>query len=410
MHIDESNAGELLGPLSTDPLQPSSIDVGRAMQEGRRRRARRTAVTSGVAGLTVLAMAGVPVAITSMQKTDNSTLVEASASAAPPATAAPSASPPVTAAPSASSPPPKAPPVPTSCKAERLPIPDNVTMALVTAADPTGRTIFGRSYPQPGTNQVILWRDGKATKIDVPGDAQAINSVNAGGTAVGESTVDGKPVAWLFSDGKVTRLPGGDGATAEGINAGNVIVGSRNRRPLIWRTPASDPVELPLPDGASNGEAHAIDDDGTAVGTITTGTGSVAYAWAADGTGRILPTVGDPGNLGYTAFTVRNGWATGVSTATGLRWNLRTGQVEAVPGINIRPSTANTSGWMVGTDMQGRGVLIAAGRTLVLPDVFVHRPGGFSNLPKTISDDGRVLAGQADDTDHVIHAVVWRCS
>ncbi|WP_238008316.1 sigma factor [Dactylosporangium sp. AC04546] len=213
-------------------------------------------------------------------------------------------------------------------------------------------------------------------------------------------------VAWLYRDGTLTQLKGRD-AQAQGINASGTIVGSRAGRPVRWPTAESEPVALPLPDGAQGGGAEAIDDDGAVVGYVNVDANRQAYTWSADGKGRPLPEFGEPDDS--AAFTVRNGWATGLSGDTGVRWNLRTGLVEPVTGMRIRPSTANANGWMVGTDPQGRGVLTGNGTSVRLPDLFVHRSGEFSNLPTTLSDDGRVIAGQADDADGVIHAAAWRC-
>ncbi|GGM84631.1 hypothetical protein ACFFX1_36020 [Dactylosporangium sucinum] len=402
MHLDESNAGDLLGTLSQEPPRPSSIDVGRAMREGRRRRrARRAALTSGAAGFTALALAALPIGLRSIgtSKSDISERTSTSPSVA--ASAAPTAAP----SPSASASPSKAPArLPTSCTVDRLPIPDNVPKSIVTAADPTGRLVFGRSYPGNGTQQVLLWTNGKASKVDVPGDDQAMHSVNAAGVAVGHSYVDGEPVAWLYRDGRVSELPAGRSAEAQGINASNVIVGERAGRPVRWASPTAEPISLEVPPDAQGGAARAVDDDGTAVGYVYVGTNRVAYAWTPDGKGRPLASGDDS-----AAFTVRNGWATGLHGSSGMRWNLHTGAAESVPGMQIRPSTANASGWMVGTDPQGRGVLTGAGTSVRLPDLFLHKADEFSNLPETLSDDGRVIAGQANDAAGALYAAVWHC-
>jgi hypothetical protein len=299
-------------------------------------------------------------------------------------------------------------------------------MAIVTAADPTGNVIFGRSYPDPGNSfkyRVLRWERGKPIEFDFPGLDQAVDSVNAAGLGVGVS-FDGTdtPTAYLYRHGAVTTLPGGRGAIAHGINANNTIVGELHTeagiRPVIWPSPTSAPRELAVPSDASGGIAHAIDDDGTVVGEVFTNTkGDIAYAWGPDGTGRVLPPPGgEQSGFGSAAFTVRNGWATGIDRdflsagdEKGVRWNLGADRVEPVHGMLIRPSMANASGWMVGTDLQGRGVLFAGDRTVVLPDAFQHEPGTFDNLPTTVSDDGRVIAGQADDAGGVIHAVIWHC-
>ncbi|MGI5238899.1 hypothetical protein [Dactylosporangium sp. CA-139066] len=425
MDLNEYNAGDLLRTLPDEPPRPPSIDVARAMRDGRRRRRlRRRALAGGVLVLTLAAVAAVPVALAATRGPDRRPdLAPAASGSSGGTSAAAKAAPTVRATARAIA-------VPTSCKAEKLPIPDNVTMALVTAADPTGSIIFGRSYPKGGDQQVLVWQDGRATKVAVPGADQAISAVNAAGVGVGNSWVDSGPVAWLYRDGKVTKLPGGDGVTVAGINAAEVIVGNNGTgRPLIWSSPTAEPRPLALPDDATGGIASAIDEDGTVIGSIyTTIPGGVqttasdprgvragvAYAWAPDGTGRRLPAPAVVSGTGYGAFTIRNGWVIGVNRpagapASGLRWDLATGTVETVPGFATRPDTANASGWMVGTDPEGHGLMVAGDKRMQLPDPFQHKPSTTSLLAVTISDDGRTIAGQADDPSDTIRAIVWRC-
>jgi hypothetical protein len=67
---------------------------------------------------------------------------------------------------------------------------------------------------------------------------------------------------------------------------------------------------------------------------------------------------------------------------------------------------------VTGTDMQGRAIVVTGdGAPLLLPDVDSHKPGEQTNMPMTISDDGRTIGGQALTHDgRQMEAVVWRCS
>jgi hypothetical protein len=47
---------------------------------------------------------------------------------------------------------------------------------------------------------------------------------------------------------------------------------------------------------------------------------------------------------------------------------------------------------------------------VVLPALAAHEPGNLKNIATTVSDDGRTIGGQSDDSNEVIRAVVWRCS
>jgi uncharacterized membrane protein len=217
--------------------------------------------------------------------------------------------------------------------------------------------------------------------------------------------------------------------SASGINDAGAIVGEdeQARAAVVWPSATAKPFRLPVPAGARGATAADIDEDGTTVGTIDD---RQPYVWFPGGTHRELPMpdLGGGPAVEARAFTVRNGWATGVATGaagqdgtrtdqgTGeevkvaaVRWNVRTGEVQVTEDLQIRASTANAHGWQVGTDKQGRAVLIADDRTVVLPDLAGHEAGGLANIANTLSDDGRTIGGQSDDATGTIQAVVWRC-
>jgi uncharacterized membrane protein len=294
-----------------------------------------------------------------------------------------------------------------------LPLPDGRKMALVTGADPSGRFLLGRTYPIPvssGDYNVVVWDKRTPTIVPIRGMDQELNDINTSGVAVGLSYGDSGTTAWLYRRGKVSKLPGGDGAEAWAINEANTVVGARNRKPVIWRSLDQAPVELPLPEGATAGEARDIDEDGTIVGSV--GMGYVVdrpYVWLPDGSGHPL-ALPDSGPQAGNAFSIRNGWVNGVLGASGVRWDLRTGDPRVFLQFQIRANRANRYGWQVGPDLQGRGLFLSDAGPVVLPDLALHKAGESTNLPTTISDDGRVIGGQADDRAGVIRAVVWTCS
>lgn len=416
MQLDEQSASVLLRALDDEPHTPSTVDVTRAIADGRRRRRVRRAAAYGVASAaTALVLVGASVAVGAMRAPARHDQTIGTA----PATAATTVPPP----PSADPVPKDAPAAPAKCVIAQLKVPDGRAQALVTAADPTGRIIAGRSYPNRGTSgdyHVIVWVDRQPKIVDIPGDDQAINDINTAGVAVGLSFVGNGPAAWLYRDGKVSRLPGGDGAEAYAINDANVAVGSRDRRPIVWRSLDQPPIELPLPDGATNGEARDIDEDGTIVGYIEVNNSERPYVWTSSGGRELAPPPGMPADRGdgrgmLRAYGIRNGYVTGIAAVgaagnSAVRWDLRTGEARVYPQFFIRASMANRLGWQVGTDTQGRGLLVTDTRSVVLPDLVLHKPGELKNIPETVSDDGKVIAGQSDDKNDVIHAVVWTCA
>jgi uncharacterized membrane protein len=424
--MTDDDAAVLLRSLDCDPRTPSTIDIERAVRDGRRRARRRRAAQAGsavVAAALVIAGGGVAIAVrTGSLDTaipDTSTTNTGASSAGSPS-----------AAPSSTRAQPPAPAAPTRCALSLLPIPDGVRMALVSGADPTGRLIVGRSYLSGGGHQILLWRDSKAHKVPLDGDDPVLNDINTAGVAVGgtfratpgggEENIRQVPVAYL-ANGSLVNLAGVTDGTAHAINEAGTIVGESARQPVRWASPQSAAEQLPLPAGASVGEAWGIDEDGTIVGFVESALhGERPYVWFADGTHRALPIptgAERPSNdrrQSVRAYDIRNGWATGIaglSSETGaVRWNVHTGEVRVFPEFLIRASMANAHGWQVGTDRQGRAILLSPAGTVLLPDLSRHEPGNLRNIATTVSDDGRTIGGQSDDTNDVIRAVVWRCS
>jgi uncharacterized membrane protein len=316
-------------------------------------------------------------------------------------------------------------PPPTSCTLEQLPTPDGEPMALISGGDPTGRYHVGRSYPKGGGYQAVIWHDGAPKKVMLPGDLEeSLRDVNSSGTAVGWSFAGGEvpvPVPYAYHDGKVSKLQGAKRGSALAINEAGAIAGDDDGgHPLVWPSVSAAPIRLPLPAGASAGTAVDIDEDGTTVGNIGD---NRAYVWFADGTHRALPVPdldGKPGAV-TRVFAIRNGWATGLvaheEAAEGLaagagstvpiRWNVRTGEVIRFEALKGTADAVNAQGWQVGIGQRDRALLIAGDTTVTLPDL--GKPGELSTIANTLSDDGRTIAGQSDDSTDTIQAVVWHC-
>lgn len=414
---------DLLRSLDTEPRTPSTVDIRRAIADGRRRRVRRGVGYAGAATVTALAVAGVSVA--GGLVTDSPPQVGATGEPPPPNTApavpkgeftipgTPGWSAPVT-------------PPPTSCTLEQLPTPDGEPMALISGGDPTGRYHVGRSYPKGGGYQAVIWHDGAPKKVMLPGDLEeSLRDVNSSGTAVGWSFAGGEgdsgPVPYAYHDGKVSKLPGAQRGSALAINEAGAIAGDDDGgHPLVWPSVGAAPIRLPLPAGASAGTAVDIDEDGTTVGNIDN---NRAYVWFPDGTHRALPVPdldGKPGAV-TRVFAVRNGWATGLvaheeaakgvaagaGSSVPIRWNVRTGEVIRFDALKGPADAVNAQGWQVGIGQRDRALLIAGDATVTLPDL--GKPGELSTIANTLSDDGRTIAGQSDDSTETIQAVVWHC-
>ncbi|MGN9912929.1 hypothetical protein ACTMTJ_35870 [Phytohabitans sp. LJ34] len=419
---------DLLRSLDAEPRTPSTVDIRRAIADGRRHRVRRGVGYAGAATVTALAVAGVSVA-------------GGLATGSAPQTGATGEPPPTTASavPKGEYTIPGTPdwrapvtPPPTSCTLEQLPTPDGEPMALISGGDPTGRYHVGRSYPKGGGYQAVIWNDGAPKKVMLPGDLEeSLRDVNSSGTAVGWSYAGGEddsgPVPYAYHDGEVSKLPGVRRGSASAINEAGAIVGDDDAgHALVWPSPATAPIRLPVPAGTKEATAVDIDEDGTTVGNVGN---NRAYVWFPDGTHRALPVPDLDGKPGATTrvFAIRNGWATGLVAHEGaargipggaeaaksgggsvpIRWNVRTGEVIRFDGLTGPADAVNAQGWQVGIGQRDRAVLLAGDATVVLPDL--GEPGNLATIANTLSDDGRTVAGQSDDSTDTIQAVVWHC-
>ena len=406
MLSDEEYGAALLRPLDREPTGPSTVDVMRAVDDGRRYR--RRARVAGVAGV---------VAATALVVSGGATVVGWGRHAPPSVDPRPPA-----ASATLPSPSPTTPAGPSACTLQRLPVPaGQPPKSLVTGGDPTGRYVLGRSYPGGQSHPLLIWDNGQVRTVAMTGQDQELVDINSTGTvAVGNSFVGPKSdqeTAWVYHDGVMTRLPGNDTSVA-GVNDRGVMVGQAGGKPVTWASPTSAPTALSVPAGWT-GAVSAIDENGTMVGSVSpSGPGEAAtpYLWHPDGSGEPLPMPvvnGQPVTLAM-ARAIRGDWVVGwagldVDKARYVyapRWNLRTGKVDTdtFPGLAY---SVNASGWVAG-ESGPAAMLGTGGERLTLPDL--GATGTLVvNIAYTVSDDGAVLAGQAQTANGDPVAVEWHC-
>ncbi|MEV4140820.1 hypothetical protein AB0J72_52720 [Dactylosporangium sp. NPDC049742] len=358
-----------------------------------RRAARRRAWTAAAGGVTVLLLAGAPFVLRS----------------APPHRADP---------PTAGSTPSV---VPTACEVERLPLPVGGAPTLVMAMAPTGRYVVGRTAHTGSTSNfdLLIWDRGVLHRADLPGAQQIPTDVNPGGVVVGSAEGQG----WVYDGGTARPLPGRR-PSPSAISDGGVIVGEDEGLPVLWRSASDAPTPLPLPSGVWEGHATDITADGrTIVGTIRdpqTSTGH-AYVWTSDGTRRELPlpvVAGAPAT-GASAAGITGDWVSGAAetqhTSVPARWNLRTGEVQTFPDAQGAAGDVSTDGWMVAGDLPGNATLLLDDQaTLRLPRLPEHTDARLRDVPKGISHDGLLIAGNAsagslETPSKGTLPVLWRC-
>jgi uncharacterized membrane protein len=415
---DDDAAVALLRPLDTDPLAPSTVDVDRAVRDGRRRRRRNRATRSvALVAAVGLVAAGGTAAFTTLRGTDAPTPGSTQNVADPGASgsARPVRRPPITVVP---------PPAPTTCRVSALPVPDGVKKSIVTGGDPTGRILLGRSYLPEGEKQVLVWEDGRVRKIPMVGSDPVLADVTTGGTAVGFGYGPGEEGQYpvVYDGGKVTRLATGDrsGGEASGINEKGTIVGAvgssrADEQPARWSGPRSQPEHLPVPAAYPSARATDIDEDGTIVGYV--GSQGAPYVWFPDGEHRELPvpTLDGMAATESDARSIRNGWVVGMAAygreMRAVRWNVHTGETTVFPEFTITASAVNAHGWQVGPARTPTGLLRTTTGTVTVPGLPLgDEAHALSVSPKTLSDDGRTIAGQSDDDTNTLRAVVWRCT
>src|SRR5204863_8845934 len=130
--------------------------------------------------------------------------------------------------------------------------------------------------------------------------------------------------------------------------AGDIVVTAFNDNcgdiPVLWPANAPNTVHRL----GSNGDAFAIGDDGTIVGTA--GDGDNPWVWSRHGAGHALPTL--PGAPRGKAFTIRGDWAAGWANDGSnpvpmTRWNLRTGAVQTFANVDGPATGVNARGDLV---------------------------------------------------------------
>lgn len=407
---------QLLAPLRDLPTGDVRVDLAAAVARGRRRywtlRALQSSAAAGVATAVVIGV----VALVGGWSAD--TRPEPNASGTGPVSTP--TVPAVLAGP------------PSSCEVTRLSGPSGSTWAYATAVDPTGRFIVGREYLAGGQPQAVLWDGGVPRSIPVPGDDPSPEAVNSSGVAVGLSLLDGTEVAWVYVDGAVKLLRGGNAATLVGETGR--IVGYRHdgvaKVTLVWDTPESDPVDLAVPGPGWRASVNSIAPDGTVVGSVAppnddTGLRDEGYLWHPDGTATRLPLPSVPGRTvtGFAPYVLEPDSIVGIvafETPDGhgdyrlVRVDRQTGIATEYPEAahRVRPhGPFNQRGWYAGSVGIGPdtkpAVASPAGRLdlPVDPDLTEQAAIG-------ISDDGSIIVGrgfEASENVYRVHALVWHC-
>jgi hypothetical protein len=388
---------ELLHLADFDELPPSTVDLDAAVRTGRRRERRRRAVTvTAVAALVLVAATGVALAVDRRP-----------------------APRPVT-----------PPPTPWTCTVETPKTP----MDLV---DPSGRIVvtnmrYNNGFPSKGPTVSVDGGPPTYVEMDVVREPDVFaTAVNAAGVIVGysQSNEFGPGVPWVRRDGRTTLLPlpvAGHVGRADTVNARGDILGSSHSpqgmegETLLW--PAARPGTVEVIETGPSGNAVALADDGTVIGTVRDGDGArVVTLWHPDGSTTLLRQIGvvmpvSAVLAGFSAIGVDGVWVFGSRPAGGYRYNMVTGVIEDLG--SFMPTAAVADGGLAGRirpkDIKGFPTPAIWRNGLVTPlplpslaehpvswdgsqGVDVHRAGG------------RIILGAAREPVGDGGGLVWRC-
>jgi RNA polymerase sigma-70 factor (sigma-E family) len=294
-----------------------------------------------------------------------------------------------------------APAAPATCSVQQLPYPNSDDVAsYFSGGDPTGHFLIGSS----AEINIYVWRDGKLDNRVVVKeglDDTKLYDINSSGVGVGGAYTENGDIPYLYRDGKLSVLPG-RGAAPVAINENNVIIGYSNKKPAIWRTPTSMPELLNVPPDFDRVQLSDISDEGLIVGVATKSRGggntsTASFLWYPDGTYIQLPhPPGIEPSIGG-AFHVRGEWAAGNlnagNTMSAVRWNLRTGTVEVLPGMESLDSL-NVHGWVGYRTHDKMAVRTQTGQDIVLPAVKGADKDFWISTVGLVSDDGRTFGGE----------------
>ncbi|MDG6100979.1 hypothetical protein Daura_01400 [Dactylosporangium aurantiacum] len=354
---------DLLTPLRDADVRPPRVDLGQAIRVGRRRRRIRHAT---VAGLTAAAVLATAVAVTAVTGRPQSMPAERTPRPLPTSTVAPPLG---------------------ECSLSKDTAPYASRRPWV-VLDDAWRVAVHLDAPGTAPVEAVRYKDGRVERIpDVPSRFQLTN-VNGAGDFAGVDVNNER--AWVYRDGRFSRLKLPEGATSVALTdmneAGDLlgIVSTQATlgfEAVVWPGGRPGQPRVPaIPQGRSS-RAYGLAWDGTVVGEVFLGDVVTPYLWHPDGSGEPLPMpAGHEGDVAVTGLT--GDWAVG----PGVRWNIRTGRADAVEGID-------GSGFV---DMYGRiyglsdpQVVWINGTVRPLPQSF----GGHKVQFQNIRDDGQQMYG-----------------
>lgn len=282
-----------------------------------------------------------------------------------------------------------------------------------TGVNPRGE-VTGYADLEPGNARAFLWKAGRLTYLDAPGDDSKALAINPAGAVAGQRGATPHAVVW--QDGRVTdlgTLPGDAYSLAEGINAGGQVVGrsgnpDRGDHGFVWERGVM--TDLGGLEGLPGTEPFGINPAGQIVGSAFGGDATRAFLWD-DGVMVDLGTL--PGHTHAVALAINPagkvvGWSsTADRSPRAFLWER--GVMRDLGTLGGSESVAfaiNSAGQIVGysTTESGNAHAFMWDRG-VMTDLGVL-PGGSGSAAYGISERGDVVGFGNTATSH--HPVLWK--
>ncbi|HEY7225584.1 MAG TPA: hypothetical protein VH561_18570 [Micromonosporaceae bacterium] len=322
-----------------------------------------------------------------------------------------------------------------ACTVERLALPAEVDPDApdieITDMDATGRYVVGdqrvQLTPMPSLGPIqrqlpILWKDGVARVVDVPGDSGTLVAVNSRGWAAG--LTDGLSEGWVLMPGSgeliPLRSPVGAASYPIDMNERGDVLGAASGSGgryagAVWSPNAPGGFAARPLTMQADSFPRGITDDGTVLGAIRDPSGDRPYVWEPDGRGHEVRL---PGSVRFDLWVAIDGdWALAQVDSGLLRWNVHSGEWSTMDFFNAdKTRGAYPAVSPRGVAFGGRpAYLVLDGDAYELPFPPDTPPNDRIAMPSAISGDGAVVSGvvQASPTSNNNNfqraPVIWRC-
>lgn len=236
---------------------------------------------------------------------------------------------------------------------------------LASALNSRGDVAGNTSYSPGAGNRPVVWSQGDANSAEVAvmkaDEFSSVCDINDAGQVAGAFNSEVAILPFLWSAGGVQELPlpgGASGGEACGINQIGEMVGyssgEKGLQAVVWREGKAPQELAPLP-GDSFSTARRINDSGQVAGTSGSGNNRQAVVWSKNGVVQRLGTLPGDSSSEATGISLAGevvGYSEGPKGTRAFLWSGEKGMQDLglLPnGIEAQALAMNDSGIVVGT-------------------------------------------------------------